>query len=158
MPSFWLEYVLMIVFAVSLKLLPVAGYGTPQHLLLPALTLGLGSAAGLTRLTRASLLEVLDEEYVRTARAKGLSERAAVLRHALRSALIPIITILGMRFGFLLGGAVIVETVFAWPGVGKFVVDSILRSGLSGHSGLRAVYGHCVRAVEFARGRVLRVA
>lgn len=125
MPSFWLGYVLIIVFAVSLKLLPVAGYGTPQHLLLPALTLGLGAAAGLTRLTRASLLEVLDEEYVRTARAKGLSERAAVLRHALRSALIPIITIVGMRFGFLLGGAVIVETVFAWPGVGKFVVDSI---------------------------------
>lgn len=125
MPSFWLGYVLIIVFAVSLRVAPVAGYGTPQHLLLPALTLGLGAAAGLTRLTRASLLEVLGEDYVRTARAKGLSERAAVIRHALRSVLIPITTMLGMRFGWLLGGAVIVETVFGWPGIGKFVVDSI---------------------------------
>jgi peptide/nickel transport system permease protein len=125
MPSFWLGYVLIIVFAVSLKLLPVAGYGDLPHLALPALTLGLGAAASLTRLTRASLLEVLDEDFVRTARAKGLSERTAVVRHALRSALIPITTIVGMRFGHLLAGAVIVETVFAWPGIGKYVVDSI---------------------------------
>jgi len=125
MPSFWLGYVLIIVFAVMLKMLPVAGYGDMQHLALPALTLGLGAAASLTRLTRASLLDVLDEDYVRTARAKGLSARAAVLGHALRSALIPITTMVGMRFGHLLGGAVIVETVFAWPGIGKYVVDSI---------------------------------
>lgn len=125
MPSFWLGYVLIIVFAVMLKLLPVAGYGDLQHLALPALTLGLGAAASLTRLTRASLLDVLDEDYVRTARAKGLSARSAVVGHALRSALIPITTMIGMRFGHLLGGAVIVETVFAWPGIGKYVVDSI---------------------------------
>jgi peptide/nickel transport system permease protein len=126
-PSLWLGYVLISAFAVALRLLPVAGYGDgdPRYLVLPALTLGLGAAASLTRLTRASLLEVLDEEFVRTARAKGLSERTAVLRHALRNALIPITTLTGLRFGHLLGGAVIVETVFAWPGIGKFVVDSI---------------------------------
>jgi peptide/nickel transport system permease protein len=125
MPSFWLGYVLVIAFAVTLKILPVAGYGGVEHLALPALTLGLGAAASLTRLTRASLLEVLDEDYVRTARAKGLSTRAAVVHHALRNALIPITTMTGIRFGHLLGGAVIVETVFAWPGIGKYVVDSI---------------------------------
>ena len=125
MPSFWLGYVLIITFAVALKLLPVAGYGDLPHLVLPALTLGLGAAASLTRLTRASLLEVLEEDYVRTARAKGLPEAATVLRHALRNALIPITTLIGMRFGHLLGQAFIVETVFAWPGIGKYVVDSI---------------------------------
>lgn len=125
MPSFWLGYVLIIVLAVKLKLLPVAGYGTWQHVILPALTLGLGGAASLTRLTRSSVLDVLDEDYVRTARAKGLRERSVVLRHALRNALIPIVTVTGMRFGHLLAGAVIVETVFAWPGIGKYVIDSI---------------------------------
>src|SRR5919204_6240633 len=125
MPSFLLGYVLIIAFAVVLKLLPVAGYGGLEHLILPALTLGLGAAASLTRLTRASLLEVLEEDYVRTARAKGLPEAATVLRHALRNALIPITTLIGMRFGHLLGQAFIVETVFAWPGIGKYVVDSI---------------------------------
>jgi peptide/nickel transport system permease protein len=125
LPSFWLGYMLIIAFAVTLRLLPVAGYGDAQHLVLPALTLGLGAAATLTRLTRANLLEVLDEDFVRTARAKGLSERAAVLKHALRNSLIPIVTIVGMRFGQLMAGAVIVETVFAWPGIGKLVVDSI---------------------------------
>ena len=125
MPSFWLGYVLVIVFAVTLRLLPVAGYGTPQNLVLPALTLGLGAAASLTRLTRASVLEVLEEDFVRTARAKGLAERSTIVRHALRNALVPITTVTGIRFGHLLGGAAIVETVFAWPGIGKYVVDSI---------------------------------
>lgn len=124
-PSFWLGYVLIIAFAVSLKLLPVAGYGDLPHLVLPAFTLGLGAAASLSRLTRANVLEVLEEDFVRTARAKGLSERRAIVTHALRAALIPTVTVIGMRFGQLLAGAVIVETVFAWPGIGKFVVDSI---------------------------------
>ncbi len=125
MPSFWLGYVLIIVFSVYFKLLPVAGRGGLEHLVLPALTLGLGAAASMTRLTRSSLLEVLADDYVRTARAKGLRERVVVLRHAMRNALIPIVTVTGIRFGHLLGGAVIIETVFAWPGIGKFVVDSI---------------------------------
>jgi peptide/nickel transport system permease protein len=125
LPSFWLAFILIIVFAVQLRLLPVAGRGTVRHLVLPAITLGVALAAPLTRLTRSSMLEVLGEDFVRTAWAKGLHERSVVLRHALRNALIPVVTVAGMSFGHLLGGAVIVETVFAWPGVGKLVVDSI---------------------------------
>ena len=126
LPSFWLGFLLIIVFAVKLRMLPVAGRGTIQHLVLPAVTLGFGMAAPLTRLTRSSMLEVLGDDYIQTARAKGLRERTVVLRHGFRNALIPVVTVAGMSFGHLLGGAVIVETVFAWPGVGKFVVDSIL--------------------------------
>ena len=124
-PSFWLGYLLILLFAVRLNLLPVAGYGGWQHLILPALTLGIGGAAGLTRITRSALLEELQMDYVRTARAKGLPERLVIRRHALRNALNPIVTLTGIRFGGLIGGAVVVETVFAWPGVGKYVVDSI---------------------------------
>jgi len=123
-PSFWLGYMLILLFAVSLRLLPVAGRGDWRHLALPALTLALGSAASIMRLARASMLEVLDEDYVRTARAKGLA-RSGVVGHALRNALNPIVTLTGLRFGRLLGGAVIVETVFAWPGIGTIIVDSI---------------------------------
>ena len=125
LPSFWLAFLLIIVFAVQLRLLPVAGRGTMRHLVLPAVTLGFALAAPLTRLTRSSMLEVLGEDFVRTARAKGLHERAVIVRHALRNALIPVVTVAGMSFGHLLSGAVIVETLFAWPGVGKLVVDSI---------------------------------
>ena len=125
LPSFWLAFLLIIVFAVQMRLLPVSGRGTPRHLVLPAITLGVALAAPLTRLTRSSMLEVLGEDYVRTARAKGLHERAVLGVHALRNALLPVVTVAGMSFGHLLGGAVIVETVFAWPGVGKLVVDSI---------------------------------
>lgn len=126
LPSFWLGFLLIIVFAVKLRLVPVAGRGSLQHLILPGLTLGFGMAAPLTRLTRSSMLEVLSDDYITTARAKGLGERLVVLRHGFRNALIPVVTVAGMSFGHLLGGAVIVETVFAWPGVGKFVIDSIL--------------------------------
>lgn len=125
MPSFWLAYVLVIVVSVHLELLPVAGRGGWRHLVLPAATLGLGAAAGLARLVRASLLDTLGEDYVRAARAKGAPERRVVTRHALRNALLPAVTVAGLRFGQLLGGAVLVETVFAWPGLGKYVVDSI---------------------------------
>lgn len=126
LPSFWLGFLLIIVFAVVFRLLPVAGRGSLQHLILPGLTLGFGMAAPLTRLTRSSMLDVLGDEYIQTARAKGLAERTVILRHAFRNALIPVVTVAGMSFGHLLGGAVIVETVFAWPGIGKFVIDSIL--------------------------------
>ncbi len=124
-PNFWLGYLLILLFAVGLGWLPVAGWGSWQHLVLPALTLGVGGAASLTRLTRSTVLEELQADYVRTARAKGLPERLVVMRHALRNALNPIVTLTGMRFGGLLAGAVVVETVFAWPGIGSFVVDSI---------------------------------
>lgn len=125
MPSFWLAYVLILIFAVGLRLLPVAGYGGPAYLILPSVTLALGGAATLTRLTRSSLLETLGEDYVRTARAKGLGAFGVIARHALQPGLIPVVTALGIRLGHLLAGAAIVETVFAWPGIGKFVVDSI---------------------------------
>jgi peptide/nickel transport system permease protein len=125
MPSYWVAYLLILVFAVRLQLLPVAGRGTWQHLVLPAVTLGLAASASLMRLTRSEMLEVLGQDFVRTGWAKGLGARAVVVGHALRNALIPVMTVAGMRFAGLLGGAVIVETIFAWPGIGKFVLDSI---------------------------------
>lgn len=124
-PSFWLAYLLIILFAVRLRMLPVAGASEPRNIILPALTLAIGAAASLTRLTRSAMLEELYQDYVRTARSKGLRERAVVVRHALRNALIAIVTVTGIRLAALLGGAVIVETIFAWPGIGKYVVDSI---------------------------------
>jgi peptide/nickel transport system permease protein len=125
MPGYWLGYVLILAFAVNLRLFPVAGVGGWDHLALPVLTLALGAAAGLTRLTRSSLLDVLGEDYVRTARSKGASERRVVWSHALRNALVPVVTLLGIGFGQLIAGAAIIETVFAWPGLGKHVIDSI---------------------------------
>jgi peptide/nickel transport system permease protein len=125
LPSYWLAYLLILLFAVGLHLLPVAGWGTPQHLVLPALTLAVGVVASLSRLTRATMLEELEQTYVRTARAKGVTEGAVLRRHCLRNAGIPLATVAALRFGHLLAGAVIVETVFAWPGIGSFVVDAI---------------------------------
>lgn len=126
MPSFWLSLLLILAFAVKLSWLPALGYGEPRHLLLPALTLSLGIAPTYARLLRASMIEVLSRPYVLFARAKGLTERIIVLRHALRNALIPFVTVFGMSVAHVLTGAVVVETIFAWPGVGKLVVDAIL--------------------------------
>jgi peptide/nickel transport system permease protein len=125
MPAFWLGPVLMLIFAVWLGWLPVSGMETPSHIILPAVTLGLGLSAILTRMTRTSLLEVLSEDFIRTARAKGLAERNVILRHALRAALLPLITIVGLQMGSLLAGAVITETIFSWDGIGKLLVESI---------------------------------
>jgi ABC-type dipeptide/oligopeptide/nickel transport system permease component len=124
-PAFVLGVLLQLVFAVRLGLLPSAGIGTPQHLVLPALTLGAFSVANVARMTRVGMLEVLAEDYIRTARGKGLRERAVVIGHALRNALIPTITIVGLQFGYMLGGAVLTEVVFAWPGLGRYLVQSI---------------------------------
>ena len=125
MPVFWLGLMLIVVFSVNLRWLPVSGWGTPQHLVLPAVTLGTFLIGLIIRLTRSSMLDVLGQDYVRTARAKGLAERAVIVRHALRNALIPVVTLLGLQLGLLLGGAVITETVFAWPGVGMVTVTAI---------------------------------
>jgi peptide/nickel transport system permease protein len=125
MPSYWVAYLLILLFAVKLHLLPVAGRGSWQHLVLPCLTLGLASTASLMRLTRSELLEVLGQDFIVTGRAKGLAERSVIVRHALRNAMIPVLTVVGLRFAGLLGGAVIVETIFSWPGIGKYVLDSI---------------------------------
>jgi peptide/nickel transport system permease protein len=124
-PNFWLGPLLAIVFAVQLGWLPVGGSGTPAHLVLPAVTLGAALAAILARMTRASLLEELSEPYVLAARARGVSRSRAVLHHAFRNSLIPIVTILGLQFGVVLTGAVITETSFAWPGIGRLLIQSI---------------------------------
>lgn len=125
MPVFWLGPMLMLLFAVWLGWLPVSGMDEPTSIILPALTLGFGLSAILTRMTRTSLLEVLNEDFIRTARAKGLSERVVVFRHALRAALLPIVTIVGLQMGSLLAGTVITETVFSWDGIGRLLVESI---------------------------------
>lgn len=125
MPTFWLGIMLILVFSVHLNLLPSSGRGGLAHLILPAITLGLFTTARITRLTRSSMLEVLGEEYIRTARAKGVSEPPVVWKHALKNASIPIVTIVGIELGTLLGGAVITETIFAWPGVGRLSVQAI---------------------------------
>jgi len=125
MPNFWLGPLLAILFAVYLGWLPVAGSGTLAHLVLPSITLGAALAAILARMTRASLLEELRELYVLSARARGLSRIRAVLRHAFRNSLIPIVTIIGLQFGAVLTGTIITETIFAWPGVGRLLIQSI---------------------------------
>lgn len=125
MPAFWLGPMLMLVFAVWLGWLPVSGMDSNASIILPALTLGFGLSAILTRMTRTSLLEVLNDDYIRTARAKGLTEQAVILRHALRAALLPIITIVGLQMGSLLAGTVITETIFSWDGIGRLLVESI---------------------------------
>ncbi|MFC5972095.1 nickel ABC transporter permease [Halomarina salina] len=125
MPNFWLGYILIIIFSLQLGLFPVAGVGGLESLVLPAITLGSGMAAIVTRLVRSSMLEVLDEEYIDTARSKGLRERIVIYKHALRNALIPVVTIVGLQFGYLLNGAVIVEIVFQRPGLGALLIDAI---------------------------------
>lgn len=126
MPTFFLGLTLMLLFSVYLDLFPLAGKGSWLHLILPAVTLGTPSAAVVSRMTRSSLVEVLDQDYIRTARAKGLKETVVINSHALRNALIPVVTVTGLQLGYLLGGAVVVETVFAWPGIGRLVIQSIL--------------------------------
>ncbi len=124
-PVFWLGIMLMLLFAVNLHWLPAGGYGSPLHLVLPSIALAAFSIAIIARITRSTLLETLGMDYVRTARAKGLSQRIVLYRHALLNALIPVITVVGLQFGTLLGGAVLTETTFAWPGLGRLLVGAI---------------------------------
>jgi peptide/nickel transport system permease protein len=125
LPSFWFGLVLILIFSLHLRWLPPTGADSFLHLILPAVTLGSGAAAVIARLTRSSMLEVLRQDYIRTARAKGVPDRRMVYRHALKNAMIPVISIVGLQFASLLGGAVIVETVFGWPGIGRLAVDAI---------------------------------
>lgn len=132
-PSFWLSLLLILLFSIKLDWLPVSGYVSPaesvsgwiQHLILPAVALGAGLAASISRMTRSAMLDALSQDYVRTARAKGLTERAALFAHALRNAMLPIITVIGLQLGFLLGGAIVVEEVFAMPGIGRLLIFGI---------------------------------
>lgn len=125
MPDFWLGLMLMLIFSVELHLLPTSGIGTPQQLVMPALTLGAALMGIIMRLTRSGMLEVMSEDYIRTARAKGIGGWLVISRHALKNTLIPLVTVLGLQLGSLLSGAAIVETVFAWPGVGRVLVAAI---------------------------------
>lgn len=125
LPSYFTAYVLIFLFAVTFRLFPVFGFGSPAHLTLPAVALALGPAAVLARLTRSSMLEVLGEDYVRTARAKGARNRVVLYHHALRNAVVPLLTVAGLSVGHLLGGSLIVEYVFAWPGMGELAVSAI---------------------------------
>ena len=129
-PVYWVGLLLILLFAVGLQWLPASGYGSWKFLILPALALGMRSVAFLARVTRSAMLDSLSADYVRTARAKGLSQRAITLRHALRNAMIPIITVLGLDFGAYLTGSILTETVFSWPGIGRYVVNAISRRDL----------------------------
>ncbi len=134
-PVYWIGLILIVVFAVSLRWLPPSGYGRPEHLILPALALGMRSIAFLARVTRSAMIEALGSDYSRTARAKGLRERTVILAHALRNALIPVITVLGLDFGAYLTGSILTETIFSWPGLGRYVVNAIARRDLPGVQG-----------------------
>ena len=124
-PIFWTGLMLMLVFAVTLKVLPTTGYGTWRQLVMPALTLAAYPTAAIARLVRAGMLEVLEADYVRTARAKGLQERRVILKHTLKNAAMPVVTVIGLQFGLLLGGAIVCEMIFAWPGVGRLLIFAI---------------------------------
>lgn len=125
MPHFWLGIMMILLFSITLGWLPTSGRGTLAQLIMPSLSLGLSLMAMFARLTRSVMLDVLSQDYVRTARAKGLLEKLVIGKHALKNAMIPLVTVAGMQFGFLIGGTVIIETVFAWPGVGRLVVQAI---------------------------------
>jgi peptide/nickel transport system permease protein len=141
MPVYWLGLMMIILFAIDLRLLPAAGADEPTSILMPAVTLALFSLGLIARMTRSSMLEVLGQDYVRTARAKGAPLRSVVFRHALRNALLPIMTVIGLQFGALLGGAVVTETVFAWPGVGRLLIDSIFFRDYPVVQGLVLMFG-----------------
>jgi peptide/nickel transport system permease protein len=134
-PVYWIGLILILIFAVQLRWLPPSGYGRPANLVLPALALGMRSIAFLARMTRSAMLEALGADFTRTAKAKGVPERFVVIRHALRNALIPVITILGLDFGAYLTGSILTETIFSWPGLGRYVVNAIARRDLPGVQG-----------------------
>ena len=125
MPSFWLGLMLIIIFSENLRILPAFGAMEPKAIIMPSVALGVGMAARLSRLTRSAMLEVLNQDYVRTAYSKGLKKNTVVIRHALKNVLIPIVTAFGLQLSWLLGGAIIVETVFSWPGLGRLIIDAI---------------------------------
>jgi peptide/nickel transport system permease protein len=149
-PNFWLGPLLVLVFSLGFGWFPVSGRGAPGSLVLPALTLGTALAAVLSRMIRSSLLEVMGEDFIRTARAKGLSSYQVWIRHGLRNAWLPVLTVLGMQFGALLGGAVITEAVFNWPGVGSLLVDAIQRRDYPVVQGSVLLIGLCYVAINLA--------
>jgi glutathione transport system permease protein len=139
-PVFWLGLLMMQLFSVELGLLPAAGYGTWRHFVMPTITLSVFSIAFITRMTRSSLLETVQQDYVRTARAKGVRERFVLLLHSLRNALLPVTIVVGLRFGYMMGGAVITEEVFAWPGMGRLLILSVAQRDIPVVQGLLLVF------------------
>ena len=142
-PIFWSGLILILLFSVRLEWLPAGGTGSLAHLVLPAVSLGLFGAGVIARQTRSSMLEVLGEEFVRTARSKGLAERIVIYKHALRNALIPIVTVIGDQFGRLLGGAILTETVFSWPGMGRYLIEAIAMRDYAVIQGIILVFAAC---------------
>jgi peptide/nickel transport system permease protein len=124
-PNFWLGIMMIIIFSVTLRLLPVSGSGTWKHLIMPAMALGMAFMAQVTSLVRANMLDTLGQDYIRTARSKGLSETVIIFKHALKNSMLPVVTVLTMDFARLLGGSMIVETIFAWPGMGQFIMKAV---------------------------------
>lgn len=149
-PVFWLGLMLMLLFSVSLHWLPAGGYGGPAHFVLPTIALAAFSIAIIARMTRSSLLETFSQDYVRTAHAKGLRGHAVILRHALKNALIPILTVIGLQFGALLGGAILTETTFAWPGMGRLLVNAISSRDYPVIQGIVLVFALLFAAVNLA--------
>jgi len=147
-PIFWSGLLLILLFSVRLEWLPAGGTGSLRHLVLPALSLGLFGAGVLARQTRSGMLEVLGQDFVRTARAKGLPERSVVVKHAPKNALIPVVTVLGDQFGRLLGGAILTETVFAWPGMGRYLIEAISQRDYPAVQGAMLVFAAAVVAVN----------
>ncbi|MFC4274906.1 glutathione ABC transporter permease GsiC [Achromobacter aloeverae] len=149
-PAFALGMMLMQVFSVGLGWLPTVGASSWKHYILPSITLGAAVAAVMARFTRASFVEVIQEDFVRTARAKGLSERVVVIKHTLRNAMIPVITMMGLQFGFLLGGSIVVETVFSWPGLGRLLVDAVTQRDYPVIQGLVLLFSFEFIAINLA--------
>lgn len=130
MPGFWIGLILMLIFSVKLKLVPATGYGSVQNLILPALALSMHSVASVMRITRTSMLETLGQDYIKFAVSKGLPARTIILRHAMKNALLPVVTVIGFQMGHMLGGSIVIEQVFTWPGIGSLLVDSIFARDL----------------------------
>ncbi len=147
-PNFWMGLMLIIFFALNLRILPSGGASTAASIILPAITLGTGCAANITRTTRSSMLEVIRQDYIRTAKAKGVPHKKVIRKHALKNALIPVVTVIGLQFGALLGGAVLTETVFSWPGVGTYMVNSIKSKDTNAVLGCVIIFSICFSLVN----------
>lgn len=156
MPNFWLGLMMILFFSVywnntfGYTLFPASGYGSLRHIVMPAIVLGTAHASFITRITRSSMLEVLRQDFIRTARAKGLSERVVVFSHALRNALMPVVTIAGLRFGVLLGGSVVTERIFAWPGIGRLLIDAVRAQDYNVVQGIILTYAIIFSLVNLA--------
>ena len=149
-PIFWLGLILIFIFSVQLKILPIGGNSTWQHYVMPVIVLATYSTAAILRITRSSILETMGEDFVRTARAKGAREYLVIMRHVLRNSLIPVVTVIGLQFGYMLGGSIITETIFAWPGMGRLLVTAVNQRDVMVVQGCLIVFASCFVLVNLA--------